>query len=190
MKVLMLGNSFTYFHDMPKMVAALLNEEVDSVTRGGAYLHQMLDPEDELCAQVMAAIKRQKWDYVVLQEQSNAPALKPELFHPSVDKLCEIIREIGAKPVLYASWAYREGSEKLASTGMSYAEMDQAMYDSYHMAAQRNHALVADVGQAFTALRILIDPYEKTDDYHPSEAGSVLAAHVIARTLKDDWSKR
>ena len=60
MKVLMLGNSFTYFHDMPKMVAALLNEEVDSVTRGGAYLHQMLDPEDELCAQVMAAIKRQK----------------------------------------------------------------------------------------------------------------------------------
>ncbi len=189
MKVLMLGNSFTYFHDMPKMVAALLGEEVDSVTRGGAYLYQMLEPADELHAQVMAAINRQKWDYIVLQEQSNAPALRPKLFHASVKKLCEIIRENGATPVLYASWAYREGSEKLASTGMSYAEMDKAMYDSYHKAAEENGALVADVGRAFTALREWIDPYEKTDDYHPSEAGSVLAAHVIAETLKKDWQK-
>jgi len=189
MKVLMIGNSFTYFHDMPKMLAALLGEEVDSVTRGGAYLYQMLEPADELRAQVMAAINRQKWDYIVLQEQSNAPALRPKLFHASVKKLCEIIRENGATPVLYASWAYREGSEKLASTGMSYAEMDKAMYDSYHKAAEENGALVADVGKAFTALREWIDPYEKTDDYHPSEAGSVLAAHVIAETLKKDWQK-
>ena len=189
MKVLMLGNSFTYYNDMPKMVSILLNAEVDSVTRGGAYLHQMLNPEDELCAQVIEAINRQKWDYIVLQEQSNAPALRPKLFHASVKKLCEIIRENGATPVLYASWAYREGSEKLASTGMSYAEMDKAMYDSYHKAAEENGALVADVGRAFTALREWIDPYEKTDDYHPSEAGSVLAAHVIAETLKKDWQK-
>lgn len=190
MKVLMLGNSFTYFHDMPKMVAALLGEEVDSITRGGAYLYQMLDPTDELHTQVMDAIHRQQWDYIVLQEQSNTPVLKPELFHPSVKKLCEIIRENGAKPVLYASWAYREGSEKLASTGLSYAEMDKAMYESYHKAAEENGALVADVGKAFTELRHWIDPYEKTDDYHPSEAGSVLAAHVIAKVLEDDWNKR
>lgn len=190
MKVLMLGNSFTYYNDMPKMVSILLNEEVDSVTRGGAYLHQMLNPEDELCAQVTEAINRQKWDYIVLQEQSNAPALKPELFNPSVDRLCEIIRQNGAKPVLYASWAYREGSEKLATTNMSYNEMDKAMYDSYHAAAERNNALVADVGKAFTAMRQLIDPYSKEDDYHPSEAGSLLAAHVIAKVIEEDWENR
>ena len=190
MKVLMLGNSFTYYHELPKMIAALLKAEVDSVTRGGAYLHQMLDPEDELSSQVAAAIDLQKWDYIVLQEQSNAPALKPDLFHDSVDKLCAVIRENGAVPVLYATWAYREGSEKLASTGMSYNQMDKAMHNSYHAAAQRNRALAADVGKAFTALRAMIDPYEKTDDYHPSEAGSMLAAHVIAKTLEDDWRSR
>lgn len=189
MKVLMLGNSFTYYHDMPKMLAALLGEEVDSVTRGGACLYQMLDPQDELSQQVSEAIHRQKWDYIVLQEQSNAPALRPELFHPSVAKLCEIIRANGAKPVLYASWAYREGSEKLASTGMTYDEMDQAMYNSYHKAGEENNALVADVGKAFTAFRGIIDPYEQVDDYHPSEAGSLLAAHVIAKVLENDWSK-
>ena len=190
MKVLMLGNSFTYFHDMPNMVAALLGEEVASVTRGGAYLYQMLEPTDELHVQVMDAIRRQKWDYIVLQEQSSAPALRPKLFRSSGKALCEIIRANGAKPVLYASWAYREGSEKLASTGMTYSEMDAAMYNSCHKAAEENDALVADVGKAFTAMRQWIDPYEKADDYHPSEAGSVLAAHVIAKVLEDDWNKR
>lgn len=189
MKILMLGNSFTYFHDMPKMLAALLDAEVESVTRGGAYLHQLLDPEDELSSRAMEAIRRQKWDYIVLQEQSNTPALKPELFHPNVKQLCEIIRENGAQPVLYASWAYRVDSEKLASTGMSYEEMDKAMYDSYHKAGQENDALVADVGKAFTSLRQWMDPYEK-DDFHPSEAGSVLAAHVIGKVIENDWSKR
>lgn len=189
MKVLMLGNSFTFYHDMPKMLAALLKQEVDSVTRGGAYLHQMLDPEDELHAQVMEAISRQKWDYIVLQEQSNAPALKPELFHPSVQKLCALIRENGAKPVLYATWAYREGSEKLASTGLSYDEMDKALYDGYHKAGQENGALIADVGSAFSAMRHLINLYE-SDDYHPSEAGSLLAAHVISRVIEQDNTMR
>lgn len=186
MKILMLGNSFTFYHDMPKMLAALLNQEVDSVTRGGAYLHQMLDPADELCAQAATALSRQQWDYVVLQEQSNTPALKPELFHSSVKKLCALIRQNGAKPVLYATWAYREGSEKLASTGLNYDEMDKAMYDSYHKAGEENGALVADVGKAFTALRSFIDPYEQVDDYHPSEAGSLLAAHVISRVIEQD----
>ena len=73
---------------------------------------------------------------------------------------------------------------------MSYAEMDKAMYESYHKAGKDNNALVADVGKAFTAMRAMIDPYERTDDYHPSEAGSLLAAHVIAQTLQSDWRQK
>ena len=189
MKVLMLGNSFTFFHDMPGILASLLNAEVDSVTRGGAYLYQMLDEQDELCPKVCEAINRQKWDYIVLQEQSNTPALRPDRFHPSVAKLCEMIRKNGATPVLYATWAYREGSEKLASTNLSFDEMDAALYAAYHNAAEENGALIADVGKAFAQLRSIIHVYEP-DDYHPSEAGSVLAAHVIGKVLEDDWNKR
>lgn len=190
MKVLMLGNSFTYYHDMPRMLAQMLGAEVDSVTRGGAFLHEMLDSTDDLHAQVMDAIRRQKWDYIVLQEQSSTPMLRPKLYQASVKSLCDIIRENGAKPVIYASWAYREGSNKLLFTGRTYDEMDPAMYESCHRAAADNGALVADVGKAFTALRQWVDLYEKVDDYHPSEAGSVVAAHVIAEVLKDDWNKR
>ncbi len=189
MKVLMLGNSFTHVHNVDALMAGLTGWQVERVTRGGAYLHQMLDPEDELSVQVDKALKRENWDYVVLQEQSSTPVLKAHLFHPSVQKLCEKIRAVGAKPVLYATWAYREGSEKLASTGLSYEEMDNGLCDSYHKAGNENSALVADVGKAFTAMHHLIDPYDKEDDYHPSEAGALLAAHIIAKVIEDDRNK-
>ena len=190
MKVLMLGNSFTHVNNVNELMACLTGWQVERVTRGGAFLRQMIDLADERSAQVSEALDRQKWDYVVLQEQSNTPALRAHLFHHSVQKLCEMIRQNGAKPVLYATWAYREGSEKLATTGMTYDEMDKALYDAYHKAGEENGALVADVGKAYTAMRHLIDPYSKEDDYHPSEAGALLAAHVISQTIIADCQER
>ena len=185
MRILMLGNSFTYFHDMPKLVAAITGEEVVSHTRGGAYLSEQLNAETEMGAKTLKALKEEKWDYVVMQEQSKGPIAAKESFMESVRGLCELARKAGAKPVLYASWAYREGSEKLTSTGMSYNEMADGLYASYHEAANENGALVADVGTAFTAMRGIVELYEP-DDYHPSAAGSMLAAHTIAKVIEED----
>ena len=38
MRILMLGNSFTFYNDMPKILAGMLGAEVVAHTRGGAYL--------------------------------------------------------------------------------------------------------------------------------------------------------
>ena len=189
MRILCLGNSFTYFNNLPAMLAAILGCEVRSHTRGGAYLAEQYNPETEMGAKTLAALQNEHWDYVVLQEQSNAPVLAKERFQKSVDTLVPLIRASGAQPVLYATWAYREGSEKLASTGLSYDEMDRGMYESYHEAAERCQTLTADVGQAFSAFRTIVDVYTE-DDYHPSPAGSVLAAETIARTIMEAENKR
>lgn len=184
MRILMLGNSFTYYHDMPKMLAKMLGEEVVANTQGGAWLRDQLDPESELSA-VLSELRKEHWDYVVLQEQSKAPVFAPKTFRKSVRELCELARSVGAKPVLYATWAYREDSEKLVQTQLSYAEMDRALYESYHKAAEESNALIADAGRMFTEMRELANLYED-DDYHPSEAGSILAASCIARVIGAD----
>lgn len=182
MRILMLGNSFTYYHDMPQMLAAILDAEVIAHTRGGARLSEQLNPETEMGSRTLAALKNEKWDYVVLQEQSNAPIKTKNAFHESVRKLTEMVVSAGATPVLYATWAYREGSEKLATMEMPFADMDKGLYDSYHEAVAHPGTLIADVGQAFSRLRGLANLYED-DDFHPSEAGSILAAETIARTI-------
>ena len=62
MKILMLGNSYTYFFDMPQILQALLDEncvdaKVDSVTAGGRVLWQNLDENDALHAEVVEKCK-------------------------------------------------------------------------------------------------------------------------------------
>jgi len=183
MRILMLGNSFTYYHDMPKMLQAILGAEVVSNTKGGAWLRDHLDPQSELSPGTLKALREEKWDYVILQEQSKAPVFAKKTFHNSVRELCALARAAGAKPLLYATWAYRDGSEKLAETGLSYLQMDAALYESYHEAAKENDALIADVGKAFLALHGLAELYED-DDYHPSAAGSLVAAETIARAIE------
>lgn len=186
MKILMLGNSFTYYNDLPEMLAKLLSAEVSSNTRGGAFLYEHFTEGEELCETTQKALQTEKWDYVVLQEQSANPVRNHEQFQQSVAKLCAQIRQNGAKPLLYATWPYRDGSEKLASTSMTYEEMDAGLYDSYHTASKANDALIADVGKAFTAMRELLPLYTE-DDYHPSVCGSLLAAQAIARVIEKDW---
>lgn len=183
MRILMLGNSFTYYHDMPRILAALTGWEVVSHTRGGAYLHEHLDPQAELGAKTLPALREQKWDYVVLQEQSRGPYEKRGQYLASVRSLCALARKAGAMPVIYATWAYRDGSEKLAATGMDYGQMLAALSESSCAAATENGALIARAGDAFAAVHTLLDLYEP-DDFHPSQAGSLLAAQTLADCIR------
>ena len=57
MRILMLGNSFTYYHDMPDILAHLLGAEVVAHTRGGAYLSEHLDPEAELGRKTLPVLR-------------------------------------------------------------------------------------------------------------------------------------
>lgn len=185
MKILMLGNSFTYCNDLDKMLAERLGACVVRNVRGGARLSEQLNPATELGANAKKLFE-EKWDYVVLQEMSRGPVTEKESFMQSVKELSSRARECGAKPLLYATWAYREGSEKLASTGLGYKEMTQALHDSYHEAAQIGGCLVADVGDAFYEMREKADELFVEDDYHPGVYGSGLAADVIAAVIRED----
>ena len=102
MRILMLGNSLTSAQDMPDILAELTGAEVVCHTRGGARLSEHLNPNTRLGARTQAALAKEQWDYVVLQEMSHGPITAPGSFFASVERLCRQIRENGAIPVLYA----------------------------------------------------------------------------------------
>jgi len=66
MRILMLGNSFSFVNEMPAMLARLTGAEVAWHTRGGARLAEQLNPKTKLGAKTLAALEREAWDYVVL----------------------------------------------------------------------------------------------------------------------------
>ena len=184
MRILMLGNSFTSTHEMPQMLAQLTGGEVVHHTRGGARLSEHLNPDTRLGARTQAALRDVHWDYVVLQEMSHGPITSPKSFFSSMEQLCRQIRENGAVPVLYATWAYQKGGAKLAAKGWDYDEMARKLSEAYHKAAQENHALIADVGRRFYELSDTQDLYAD-DGVHPNEQGARIAAETIAAVIRE-----
>ena len=63
MRILMLGNSFTYYNDMPKMLGAHLGDEVLALTRGGAYLDEHLDPTSPMGSDTLNRLQNEKGNF-------------------------------------------------------------------------------------------------------------------------------
>jgi hypothetical protein len=115
LKVLFIGNSYTYVNDLPQITAdvtAAMGDTLifDSYTVGAYTLFQhSIDP---LCLQ---KINSAKWDYVILQEQSFAPAEATHDFFidsyygaRGLDQLIET-NDSCTKVMFYMTWGYKDG---------------------------------------------------------------------------------
>ena len=161
MRILMLGNSLTSANNLPRKLAELTGGEVVSHTRGGARLSEHRNPDTKL-----------------------GERTAPKSFFSSVENLCRQIREQGAVPILYATWAYQKNGAKLRAKGWDYDEMARKLSEAYHKAARENGALLADVGRRFYELSQTQDLYAD-DGIHPNERGSRLAAQTIAASIQE-----
>lgn len=188
-RILMLGNSFTSANGLPQLLAQLTGGEVIAHTRGGARLSEQRNPGTKLGSRTQRALTLEHWDYVVLQEMSQGPLTSPKSFFASVEELCVQIREAGALPVLYETWAYQKGGTKLAAKGWDYQEMAQKLIQAYRQAAQENHALLAEVGLRFYQLSPGENLYA-ADGVHPNQQGTRIAAETLADVMlqqKEKW---
>ena len=186
-KILFVGNSYTYCNDMPTryfgeiMEAAGYKVKILSLTKGGWTLSGSANPQDELGKQVDMALTHQKFDFVILQEQSMTPAVNIGSFYNAVKRLDNKIRESGATPVLYATWGRKQGSGDLTAYGLTAETMTWKLAAAYEHMGETHDIPVAHVGLAFRDIiqnqkgLTLHDP----DLSHPSPEGSYLAALTL-----------
>lgn len=174
MKVLFIGNSYTYFNALPEMLADLSVRagtpvETASVTSPGKsldwhwYNNATLD-----------AIAEGGWDHVVLQDHSLGAIDDWSVLSRAARRFNERIRAAGASPVLFVTWARQHipGMQPDIATG-------------YARVAREIGALLAPVGPAW---RRALDaspalPLYDDDRSHPSIVGSYFACCVFYATL-------
>ena len=181
MRILMLGNSFTAANDLPQRLAQLTGAEVMAHTRGGARLAEQLNPKTKLGARTKAALEGEPWDFVILQEMSHGPISSPQSFFTSVERLCEWIRKGGhSRPVRHLG--LREGRRQAGRQGLELRGHGPAAFGNLPPGSPENHALLAEVGQRFYDLSPT-HPLYAADGVHPNEAGTQLAAEVLAETI-------
>ncbi len=191
MNILFIGNSFTFYNEMPSTIQEMcdisgIDARIEQVTYGGHSLSKFLGDDKEATKEVMTKLSNTKWDYVVLQELSKGPIFENTKFIHSVMKLDRFIKMNGAKTLLYSTWSYRDGSDKLKDdVGFTYEDFYKGIKEAYDEAGRITMSTVVQVGTAFYNMSnkykdidLLLD-----DDYHPSPEGSYLIAAMFFLTI-------
>lgn len=187
-RVLFIGNSYTFSNDLPSMVSRLSESggvamSASVLAPGGAWL-----ADHARSADVRDAIADGDYDVVVLQEQSMAPA-DPQIArnstYPAAGALVERAATVGARVIFFETWAHRGGNRQVGHG--SFDSMQAAISATYSDLATRFAGEVAPAGQAWRAhfMSGSTIPLHADDGSHPTVAGSYLAAAVIAATISE-----
>ena len=132
-------------------------------------------------------IRHGHYDFVVLQGHSLSAVDHPDELDEYAERFEHLIAETGARTVLYQTWPRKHGSREYEKNEHvhSFDEMAARVDDVYTSLAARLGARLAPVGRAFVHAvddEPAIELY-RSDDSHPTPAGSFLAACVLYGAL-------
>ena len=189
--ILFIGNSYTYYHNMPESIfavkasAAGYDFEVHAVTHGGYHLSQFADPQNEEGLRLRSVIENRHFDYIVLQDQSLSTITDPGNFFNGISLMKDLLADKTGQFILFATWGRKPGCETLEEIGMSHEEMTRHIAEYYDEAGQRFGMRVAHVGRAFSAYAQEHPEAELyfSDLHHSSPLGSAIAAEVILKVI-------
>lgn len=192
-RVLFIGNSFTYFNNMPQMVKSFADSAGITMTfsmhaPGGVSvgdtaqgtLAHMNNPA------VYTMIRSQKWDYVVIQDNQGRFVRDSAQF-PGSSKVVEghikirdsvVANNSCAKVVLFGGWGLKNGLPPYGNTGV---EMIRRILTNYYVLNDTMKEVIAPIGEAWIKTINYLpgtDPWSP-DQQHPSQEGSYLTAAVI-----------
>lgn len=182
---LFIGNSYTYYNNLPAIVSAMARSTGDSLrydsSAPGGYTFQ----GHSTYAPTLTKIAQGNWDFVVLQEQSQRPSFPQAQVESSVfpyarqlDSLVNLHNPC-AETVFYTTWGRENGDADncpFFAPLCTYEGMDSLLQLRYGQMADDNQAVEAPVAAVWRQLRgtTSIDLYD-TDGSHPSLAGSYAA---------------
>lgn len=189
-RVFFVGNSLTYFNDMPQLFAGIANDkgyrvEVDSYTVGGTGLAEML-----ASGELLRRLEEERWDKLVLQPgtgESSGGSISTDSSAWVVRQLVEALHAVNpeAKVCLYE---ISNGVTPGDGNGDYdyYLYTQQRILDTVTKIARLAGVPLAPAGECFRehyADHHDLMLHSVFNDIHPNLAGSYLVACAIFETL-------
>ncbi len=175
MKVLFVGNSHTFFNDMPELFARFVEKTtgekpvVTMLAYGGRGYRWHRKEYTALRFNLMYG----GYDYAVLQQSAHPyPEMEETLEYGS--EIIDLCHRCGVKPVVFMTWAEKR-----------FPENQKKMIDTCEKLAADNNAILAPIGKVWEKVNNEnpdIDLYF-SDGEHAGPYGDFLIAGVICKTL-------
>jgi PKD repeat protein len=186
-EVLFIGNSYTYYNDLPNLVKEI------ALSFGDTLIHESSTPggysfnAHSTNSQTLNKISQQQWDYIVLQAQSQEPSLSPGYVNTNVLPAAQILidaiqsNSLCIEPLFFMTWGRKFGdaSNCVAYPPVcTYLGMQERLRTRYLDMTFLHDASCSPVGMAWEksiAIDSTLNLYS-SDNSHPSIYGSYLAA--------------
>jgi hypothetical protein len=183
-RVLLVGNSYIYYNNLAQMIG-LITDSLDTKiickksTIGAATLGQHWNSERGL--QTKKNIASNKFDIVVIQDNSMWPLEHKDSVLYYGRLFCNYIRANGAKPYLYNTWAREKTPQTQSSINAVYNEL-----------AAAENAINVPVGSSFDLARKTIPTMNlfHPDGSHPSAVGTFLIALSFIKKITGTLPKK
>ncbi len=177
MRILFIGNSFTYYNNLPhilKQLALTVGKEIQTEMCAGSdkTLSDHIYDSD-----VLLKIKSNKWDYVILKEHSLYVLEEKDKLENSLRLLSSKIKEADATPLIFATWAREHLQETAEEISQTYSNLSKKL--------EIEIAPISTVWQKVLEQDSSIKLYNK-DRSHPTILGSYLTALTLYDTLFND----
>ena len=169
--ILFIGNSHTYYENLPWLFAAICKQagievRVVMCTHGGVDWHWHLSSS---CA--LPNIRHGNYDFVVIQQKAHPFGGEEILFEQGLPLITEI-QAVKSIPVLFNTWSEKKNPA-----------VQQAVDDAHDKLCKMfDGCLLARCGTAWHSLRGIIDLYH-SDGEHQNSCGAYLNASVLAKTI-------
>jgi len=193
-EVLFVGNSYTFYNDLPNMVKQIALSFGDTLnydqnTPGGATL-QMHSTN----TQTLSKIPQQQWDNVIIQCQSQRPSFSQTQVSNDVFPYAQILidsiesNSVCTEPIFFMTWGRKYGDQQNCQFYppiCTYIGMQQRLRESYLDMTFNHNATCSPVGMSWKesiAQDSALNLYS-SDNSHPSIYGSYLAACTFYATI-------
>lgn len=183
-RVLLVGNSYIYYNNLAQMIG-LITDSLDTKiickksTIGAATLGQHWNSERGL--QTKKIIASNKFDIVVIQDNSMWPLEHKDSLLIYGQLFCNYIRANGAKPYLYNTWAREKTPQTQSSINAVYNQL-----------AAAENAVNVPVGSSFDLARKTFPTMNlfHPDGSHPSAVGTFLIALSFIKKITGTLPKK
>ncbi|MCF6226563.1 MAG: SGNH/GDSL hydrolase family protein [Xanthomonadales bacterium] len=177
-QILFVGNSLTYYNDVPAMVGEIYSAmgdhhdvETDMLAQGGYSIEQHLSNDI-----LKSTLANSEYDVVILQDFGGWPLCSTTIDACSstsdpLSEAIDLVRLSGARPIWF-------------STYQETPDFQRELSREAHRIATSLDVEIADVGAAMLAFSSANDVTDIIlPNHHPNTLGSWIAAATIARSL-------
>lgn len=173
-KIIFVGNSLTYYHNIPKLL-----EEIGKIDKQKIKTTSFTNPDYSLEdhwneGKVQNALQKEHFDFMVAQQGSSALPESQQMLKNYVQKYANECKKYGTELNLYMVWAMKS----------RFFDFDNVIY-SYTEAAKYVNASLSPVGLAWKKVwkKMPDVAFYETDGLHPTKKASILVAMVIYAKL-------